>query len=293
MIPTGEELQRENFRLKKDLSECIKVADVQKEQLKELDNVAKGLVQRDFALSEANERLKELDKLKSEFVSLAAHQLRTPVSIVKWTIAMLQSGDFGTLNEEQKKAIGQAYDAINGLIRLIADLLDVSRIESGRFIYNKSKIDIVSLLHGITKFFEITAKKKKLSFKLEFPENKKVWLLADREKLLSALENVLENAFIYTEKGGITITLKDLGKNFTIEIKDTGMGIPEDQLAFIFDKFFRAKNVIRKRITGTGLGLYLAKSIIEAHDGKIEIQSVLNKGTIILITFSHLHENEK
>ena len=84
-----------------------------------------------------------------------------------------------------------------------------------------------------------------------------------------------------------------MGKNFTIEIKDTGIGIPEDQLAFIFNKFFRAKNVIRKRITGTGLGLYLAKSIIEAHDGKIEIQSVLNKGTIILITFSHLHENEK
>ena len=183
--------------------------------------------------------------------------------------------------------------ALDSLVKLIADLLNVSRIESGRFAYNKTKLDIVSLVKNIAAEFTHTAKTKNLIFKLNFPKDKEIFILADKEKLFSALEDIFENAFLYTSKGSVTATIINRKKGVTLEIEDTGMGIPKDQLPFIFGKFFRAKNVVKKQIQGTGLGLYLAKTILNAQEAKIELRSAPDSGTTVSMTFPHFEESRK
>src|SRR3989338_8418294 len=164
-------------RLIKKEREFTAIRDIHEAQIQELDATAKRLVQRDFELSAANERLLEVDRLKSEFVSLAAHQLRTPVSVVKWTFAMLLGGDFGQITAEQRQSIKQAQLALDSLVKLIADLLNVSRIESGRFAYNKTKLGIISLVKDVASAFTHTAKTKNLIFKLNFPKDKEIFIL--------------------------------------------------------------------------------------------------------------------
>jgi PAS domain S-box-containing protein len=225
------------------------------------------------------------DKMKSEFVTLAAHQLRTPTSAVKWSLLALSTGDLGTLNEEQKKAVETAYITNDKVIGLVKDLLDLAQIEGGRFLSNMELCDIEEIIESMIKEDELIIENRKLNVEFQKSEYPLPKLMLDKEKIKIAIENIFDNALRYTLAGGkITITCIGSKKEVEIQIKDTGLGIPADEQNRVFTKFFRSNNVMRRETEGTGLGLYISKNIIEAHEGRIWFDSELNKGTTFYFT---------
>jgi len=230
-------------------------------------------------------REKFVEKLKTEFVSLAAHQLRTPLSAIKWTLRMLLDGDLGEITEQQRDFIEKTYKSNERMISLINDLLDVTRIEEGRYLYKPIFTSIEPVIQFVINSYKGEIKRKKINFSFIKPEKKLPPLLIDVEKMKLAIQNLLDNAIKYTKPGGeVTISLKYDKKEIEFSIKDTGVGIPLDQQERVFGKFFRAANVIRIETEGSGLGLYITKNIIEAHGGKIWFKSEENKGSTFFFT---------
>ncbi len=227
-------------------------------------------------------REKRIEKIKTEFVSLAAHQLRTPLSAVKWTIKMLLDGDLGEITNEQRKVIEKSYQVNEKMIGLINDLLDVAKIEEGRYLYKPTLADFENVVHFAINSCQEEIVRKKIVLDFEKPKIKLPKITMDVEKMRLVIQNLLDNAVKYTPFGGnITILLeydKDK-KEITFSIKDTGVGIPRDQQARVFTKFFRGANVMRMETEGTGLGLFISKNIIETHGGKIWFESKERKGT--------------
>ena len=202
--------------------------------------------------------LRELDQMKSDFVSVAAHQLRTPLSGLNWVIKLFIGGDLGPTTEYQKKMLDRAYEAEQKMITLVNDLLNVSRIENGKFGYKFEKNDLALLLKTLVSNVDLAAKEHNIEVKLEhkgepFPE-----FVFDSEKLLMALQNITDNALKYTLPGGsVTITTEKAGDYAEIKISDTGVGIPKAEIPKLFSKFFRASNVIHLQTDGSGLGLFI------------------------------------
>jgi PAS domain S-box-containing protein len=224
---------------------------------------------------------KEIDKAKTEFVSLASHQLRTPLSTVSWYSEMLLSGDAGEITGDQKKYLEEIYKGNQRMIDLVNTLLDVSRIEIGTFIVESKLTDIVNLTKSVIDEHTLQITEKKIKFSSSFESN--IPLMQSDPKLLRmVIQNILSNAVKYTPDNGkieISVSLKNK-TNILLKISDTGYGIPKDQQDKIFTKLFRADNVIGKDTEGTGLGLYIAKSIVEQSGGKIWFESDENKGTV-------------
>ncbi len=256
------------------------------EFLEELDDTGKMLVRRDLELTRANIRLVELDVIKSEFVSVAAHQLRTPLTGIKWALAALLEEDSGKLVTAQKKVVRDAFDATNRLTELINDLLNVARLEEGRFGFNFKKQPVMPIFEHVGEILKKNAAEKGVEIIWNVPAiDEALWFNLDEEKIAIAFDNVFDNALKYTLPGGkVTVTVKKEKSNMTIEIQDTGIGIPDEQLHRVFSKFFRAQNAQLYQTSGTGLGLYVTKNIIEQHDGMITCTSVENKGTTFKIT---------
>ncbi len=224
-------------------------------------------------------REKIIDKLKSEFISVAAHQLRTPLTAIKWVIKMLLDGDSGKLNSEQAELLTKGYKSNERIIDLVNDLLNVSRIEEGRFGYNFEKHNFQEIL-AVT-LYDIEQAVKGNSQKLVvnrpdiIPD-----IYMDSERIIMVLQNILDNAIKYTPINGkieINISLDD--KNLKVSVKDSGVGVPKKDQKKIFSKFFRATNVVRMETEGTGLGLFIAKNVVERHGGKIYIDSEEGVGT--------------
>jgi len=256
-----------------------------RERTVELDQTAKVLVRRDLELSEKNERLRDLDEIKSQFVSVAAHQLRTPLSGIKWTLYALLEEQVGKLNAEQRKFAQDSYTATIRLIDLVNDLLNVSRIEEGRFGFNMERKDFVHIVQKVYKRFKDMAKNKGIDFSLYLPKEKLPLLDIDEEKIGIALENFIENAIKYTSPAGIvSVTVKEENERISVVISDTGIGIPKDQTSRVFKKFFRAKNAQLFQTSGTGLGLYVSKNIIQNHDGEVYFTTEENKGSVFTFT---------
>jgi len=230
-------------------------------------------------------REKMIEKMKTEFVSIAAHQLRTPLSAIKWSLKMLLEGDLGTISKEQREFIEKTYKANERMIALINDLLNVSRIEEGKFLYRPVLSDIEAITQSVINFYKEEIEKKKIKFNFRKPKKKIPRVKVDVEKIKLAIQNLLENAIRYTPIGGrITISLKTNKKTVKFQIKDTGIGIPKKQQERIFTKFFRGANAIRMETEGSGLGLFITKNIIEAHGGKIWFESEEGKGTTFFFT---------
>jgi PAS domain S-box-containing protein len=226
---------------------------------------------------------KLIEKMKTEFVSVAAHQLRTPLSAIKWTIRMILDGDVGEINEEQRELLEQTYISNERMIRLINDLLDVSRIEEGRLLYDQEDTRIEDVLDSVIEASQEMLRNKNMVLEVNKKETPKVRI--DKEKIGVVIQNLLENAIKYTEQGGkIKITLDNDEKNVIFKIEDSGVGIPKSQQDRIFTKFFRAENVTRMETNGTGLGLYTTKNIVQAHKGQIWFESEENKGTTFYFT---------
>jgi len=230
-------------------------------------------------------REKMVERMKTEFVSISAHQLRTPLSAIKWTLRMLLDGDLGKLKKEQREFLEKTYKSNERMIDLINDLLNVTRIEEGRFLYKPVLTDIETVVQFVVNSYKEVIKRKKLKFEFKKPEKKLPKVMLDVEKMRVAIQNLLDNAIRYTSPGKrVTISLKRVKKEIELLVQDTGMGIPKDQQGRVFSKFFRGANIIRTATEGTGLGLFITKNIIEAHGGKIWFESVENKGSTFHFT---------
>jgi PAS domain S-box-containing protein len=232
-------------------------------------------------------REKTIERIKTEFVSLAAHQLRTPLSAIKWTLKMLLDGDLGEITKEQRGFLEKTYQSNERMISLINDLLNITRIEEGKYLYKPTLADFESIVYFVINSFQEEIARKKIVLDFQKPETKLPGITIDIEKMRLAVQNLLDNAVRYTPpRGRITILLEIIKfhdrdeKDIIFSIKDTGVGIPKDQQPRVFTKFFRGANVMRMDTEGTGLGLFIAKNIIEAHGGKIWFESEERKGTV-------------
>ncbi len=228
--------------------------------------------------------LRELDKLKSDFISVAAHQLRTPLSGVKWVLKLLLDGDLGAINDDQKGMLKRGYETNEKMIQLVNDLLNVSRIENGKFGYKFEKNDFMKLLNTLIENTVLLSKERNIEVRLENHAGTVPDFMFDPEKLLIALQNIVDNAMKYTLPGGkVTIVVERQGDYIEVKVSDTGVGIPKDDVAKLFSKFFRAANVIHLQTDGSGLGLFIVKSIIMRHGGQIWVDSVEGKGTTFTV----------
>lgn len=225
-------------------------------------------------------RERTVERLKTEFVSIAAHQLRTPLSAIKWSLKMILDGDVGELEKEQREFIEKTYRSNERMIVLVNSLLNVTRIEEGRFVYKRLSTDIVELIENVIKQIQPMIKRKELDFVFHKPSKKLPKMKVDREKMSIVIYNLIDNAVKYTLEGGkVEVYLKKKKGEIEFRVEDTGVGVPKDQQKRIFTKFFRGANVIRLETVGTGLGLFITKNIVEAHDGEIDFESKEGEGS--------------
>ncbi len=229
-------------------------------------------------------REKTIDKMKSEFISIAAHQLRTPLSAIKWIIKMVLDGDIGKINKEQYDLLFKGYRSNERIIALVNDMLNVSRIEEGRFSYSFSNSDFLEVLNNVKDNLENRIKEKNINLTLEFPPKMpKVYM--DKEKMTLVLQNLLENAVKYTpESGKVSVKVEKGSKFLKVKVKDNGVGIPAKDQLKLFTKFFRATNVRRMQTEGSGLGLFIVKNVIQRHGGAITCESKEGRGTEFTFT---------
>jgi signal transduction histidine kinase len=229
-------------------------------------------------------REKGIDKMKSEFISIAAHQLRTPLSAIKWVIKMILDGDAGELSLEQQELLNKGYLSNERVIRLVNDLLNVSRIEEGKFGFNFESTDFKEVLDTSISNIDSLIDKSHQELKIEIPPKlPKIYL--DKERIIMVIQNLLSNAIKYTpEYGKIEVIIKVDKQYLNVKIKDQGVGIPAEDQPKIFSKFFRAANVVKLETEGSGLGLFMVKNIIEKHKGQVSLKSEEGKGTEVSFT---------
>ncbi len=220
-----------------------------------------------------------IDRAKTEFVSLASHQLRTPLTSIRWYSEMLLAGDAGKLKSDQEKFIQNILEGNNRMVNLVNSLLNVSRVELGSFEVNPVPTKIVEIFESLLSELLPQIKSKSLVINKKYDESLKI-LNLDPQLIRIVLQNLLSNAVKYTpNEGRVDIIVNKLNKTFKITISDTGYGIPKSQQSKIFTKLFRADNAKQKVSEGNGLGLYLVKAIIEQSKGKVWFESEENKGT--------------
>lgn len=236
-------------------------------------------------LKSQKERDEAVSKMKSEFISITAHQLRTPLSALKWTFDLIKEGSMGKFTKEQADYLENCRLANEKMINTINGLLDITRIEEGRFLYEFTEIQMEGLVKEIIGSLKLEAARKKLKISFQEPDAPVSPVKVDVEKISMVVRNLLENAIRYTPEGGrIDVSLEKRPQEIMIRVQDTGIGIPADQHQRVFDKFFRAKNALTVETNGSGLGLYIAKNIVEKHGGRIWFDSEEKKGTTFYFT---------
>ncbi len=225
-------------------------------------------------LARANDELRKLDNAKSEFISIASHQLRTPLTAIKGFLSLILEGSYGKISPEVQDILNKVYASNDRIVQLVENLLNISRIESGRIQYQFQKSSIEDILKELSDMFFVMAKNKNLTLTFTLPKKKLPLLYMDSGKIREVVSNLIDNAFKYTEKGGVEVILEQKGPVARITVSDTGMGIEAETMPHLFSKFIRgSKEASRMNVAGTGLGLYVGKSFIEAHHGRIWIES--------------------
>jgi signal transduction histidine kinase len=255
-----------------------------KSLLDEQDRNSKLLIRRDFELMRANEKLHKLDETKSEFVSVAAHQLRTPLSAVKWAMHMLIGGDLGSLGEAQREVLRKAAESNDRMIKLVNDLLNVDHIESGKSQYVFVPLTVQELIQSVMTEVRPLAESHGVTLKFDQNISATSKVLGDRDKLRGVFQNLIDNAIKYTLTGGsVNVGLTEDPTNLIITVADSGIGIPAEDQTKTFGKFFRSKNAVKVATDGTGLGLFIVREIVTRHKGKISFTSVEGKGTTFTV----------
>lgn len=236
-------------------------------------------------LAKNNEKLKALDRAKNEFISITAHQLRTPPTVIKGYITLAQEDPKNKLDDETKESLERALISNERLIDLIEDILNVSRIESGNMKYEvRQGESFEEILDELNDAFALKAKDKGLELILNKPKKPLPKIPMDRKKIREVVSNILDNAIKYTREGSVEISAREKGGNIRIEIKDTGVGITKEDMEELFKKFSRGKNPGRLGAEGTGLGIFVGKKIVEDHGGRIWAESDgADKGSTFVI----------
>ncbi len=218
------------------------------------------------------------EELKNEFVSTVSHELRTPLTIIKEGVSQVHEGILGSLNEQQQKFLGISLDGISRLGRIVDELLDISKIEAGKFDLRRENIDVAALAKKIANEFSSSIKERGLQLKMECPEDE-VNIYADRDRVAQVFINLIVNAMKFTEKGTLGISIKDSPKFAECSVWDTGRGIEPENLPKVFGKFQQFGQPTASAERGTGLGLAICKGIVESHQGEIRVESHLGRGT--------------
>lgn len=288
------ESQRATMNILEDLTETNKKLE---QYAKELTRTKDELEMQAWGLQKANDGIKalyqeletknidlaKLNRLKDDFVSIVAHELRNPLGVVREAAALILDGLVGPISEEQKKYVEIIKRTGERLIHITTDLLDLAKIESGKIVVNYEKIDLLSLAQQACEGIALRARKKGIVISEDFPAGK-LEISGDFDKLSQVMSNLLSNAFKFTEKGGITVEVKDLGDEVRCVVKDTGSGISEENLTKLFSKFEQFGKPGASSEKGSGLGLVISKSIIEAHGGRMGVESELGKGSSFFFT---------
>ncbi|MFC1490843.1 PAS domain S-box protein, partial [Candidatus Latescibacterota bacterium] len=233
----------------------------------------------------------EVERMKNEFVSTVSHELRTPLTSIKGYIDLFLDGDTGEINEIQEEFLDIVSKNTDRLTALINDLLDIEKIDAGNISFDKKSINLGKLVELAYKTMEPLANENKLKYTISVEDNVKI--LANQDRIMQVLTNLLSNAIKFTQKGSVSVSLKKDAGTAILIVKDTGIGVSKADRKKLFTKFFRAKEAFKKSIGGTGLGLSIVKSIIELHDGKISLDSVLHKGTVVTVEFPLAPKAEK
>ena len=270
---------------------------------KVLDEKQRFVRLRDFAdqLEKANQELRRIDSMKSEFVSVASHELRTPLAAIKNAVQLVLKGTAGKINENQEKFLSMAERNINRLTNILNDLLNLSRIESGRIELKFENIGLKGIIELTASSLRPHADGKSLKIDVEINEQLPT-VCGDPEKIEQILTNLIGNAIKFTPDGGrILIAAQPLshdeksgyGDRVAVSVKDTGIGIPSEHLDAIFEKFHQVEGSLQRSVSGTGLGLAITKGLVEVHQGKIWVESEVGKGSTFTFTLPHLRRREK
>ncbi len=239
----------------------------------------KEVAQATQSLRTANENLKVLDKTKDEFLSITSHQLRTPLATIEGYLSILEHGDLGKVSPKQQKFLISASQAALRMSDIVTEILDISTISAGHFTVTKKPEDLEVIVLEEVNILKTTAETKGLVLKYVKPEHNLPQIDLDKSKLQRVIANFIDNAIHYTLSGSISVRLEKYGSNVRLLVEDCGIGIPENEQAKLFDKFFRGSNARKLRPDGTGLGLYMAKQVIKAHDGQLIFRSIENEGS--------------
>ena len=230
------------------------------------------------------QEIEKIDKAKSEFISIASHQLRTPLTAVKGYISMILEGTYGQLAEKQTRPLENVYQSNERLLKLVNDLLNLSRLDAGKIEFSPELTSLEEMVFGIVEELRINAEKKGLYMKMIKPPESLPKIMADQDKLRQVILNIVDNAIKYTKEGGITFELKKLDEQEEIKVSDTGEGMDEGELNSLFQMFSRATAGTQLHAEGAGLGLYVARQFIEMHGGKIWAESPgKGKGSTFII----------
>lgn len=239
-------------------------------------------------IEKANVKLKELDKLKNEFLSIASHQVRSPLSIIKGYISLLRGKKVGKLSEQQDHFMKNIQEANEQLINIINDFLNLSRIEQKRMKLEITESDVEKIIQEVIERMNHEAELKKIKLKFASPAEKIPKINIDEPKIVEVITNLIDNAIKYSpEDSEIAVTLKKDGDILSVSVADQGIGIPDDFKDKLFQKFSRAHNAIQAQPNGNGIGLFLIKKIVDAHHGKIEVKSKEGKGTTFSVYLNY------
>ena len=230
-------------------------------------------------LRESNDKLRELDATKDEFVSMASHQLRTPLTSVKGYLSMVLEGDVGDITPAQRQLLEEAFTSSERMVHLIGDFLNVSRLQTGKFVIDRHAVDIARVIEQEIEGMKQIANSHNINLTLKKPARAPT-LYLDESKIRQVIMNFIDNAIYYSPEGtSVRVTMEVEDGDVVFRVIDKGMGVPMSVQQKLFTKFFRAENARKQRPDGTGIGLYLAKRIVDGHHGKLVFESTVGKGS--------------
>ncbi|MGI0134286.1 MAG: sensor histidine kinase, partial [Candidatus Micrarchaeaceae archaeon] len=237
-------------------------------------------------LRRTNQRLRELDETKDDFISMASHQLRTPLTSVKGYLSLVLEGDAGKLNETQAKMLRQAFSSSQRMVFLITDLLNISRLKTGKFVIDAAPVDLSALVQEEVEQLHESAEVKRITLTYTKPATFPK-LMLDDTKVRQVIMNYIDNALYYTPVGGtVAVELAERPSTVELRVTDTGIGVPKSEQPHLFTKFYRATNARKTRPDGTGLGLFMAKKAVTAQGGSIIFSSREGHGSTFGFLFS-------
>ena len=243
-----------------------------------MENPDLKLLQRSESVNQKN---KKVNIAKDEFMSIASHQLRTPVTTIEGYSDMLVRGDFGKLTKEQEKAIKQINKSAANMSGAIKDFLDISRIQTGHFVLTKTGANIKEVVEKRVRQLQSLADEKEVKVSVHYDKKLPSEVLIDADKVSQVVMNFIDNAIYYTQsKRKVAIDLVVRGEHLVFTVEDEGIGVPAKEQSNLFSKFYRASNARTTRPDGTGIGLFLAKKIIVAHGGTIIFSSIEGRGSV-------------